>query len=315
MSSDADPSGRRISSLVQYCQRVASNHIDSISSLGELPYSLVKPILERCTAEQLLRLEYNTPHLARDTEEIWRALCFRLYPTSVERYQDDVPESWRTEYTVLEEEEAQRLEAAANRLRTQRLQAEERKKEREVKFTDRVPPAKRARPWGAPPQPKTLFQKTRSEASKIQKNMYTARMIPPMPKAKDYRITKPPNVAFSSTGQSSALNRVTVNTVIQRRPSISTPSASSPPASTSSPLPSSSSSQLVSTASKSSQPQSQSMSPPLPKPGLPNRDETTRVVSPSKSDGLPLKPPSRIKKDPMASLFVPKHRAHSQLSR
>jgi len=51
-----------------------------------------------------------------------------------------------TNRQVLQEEEAQRLEAAANRLRTQRLQAEERKKEREVKFTDRVPPAKRARP-------------------------------------------------------------------------------------------------------------------------------------------------------------------------
>ncbi|KAK7467349.1 hypothetical protein VKT23_004406 [Stygiomarasmius scandens] len=296
-----DASNRRILSLLQYCQRVASNHIDSISSLGELSYPLVKPILERCTAEQLLRLEYNSPHLYRDTEEIWRDLCFRLYPTSVERYQDDEPESWRKQYTVLQEEEAQRLEAAANRLRTQRLQAEERKKEREVKFTDRVPPAKRARPWGAPSQPKSLFQKTRSEASKIQKNMYTARMIPPMVKGKDYRVAKPPSVGFSSAAQTSNFNRVTVNTVIQRRPATVVPSPSA-------------SSQSVSTPSVPSQPQSQSSPSTFPKTVSPKKDETTRV-SPSKSDGLPLKPPSKVKKDPMASLFVPKHRAHSQLTR
>lgn len=65
----------RVPTLVQYCQRVAAVHVDgrwfglsalcirtqrhtAISSLGdELRYDLVKPILERCTVDQLLRLE------------------------------------------------------------------------------------------------------------------------------------------------------------------------------------------------------------------------------------------------------------------
>lgn len=46
---------------------------------------------------------------------------------------------------VLREAEAKRFEELGSRLRTQRLEAEERKKEREVKLTDKVPPPKRAR--------------------------------------------------------------------------------------------------------------------------------------------------------------------------
>ncbi|KAF5373711.1 hypothetical protein D9758_000744 [Tetrapyrgos nigripes] len=297
---------RRVASLVHYCQRVASNHIDFISSLGDLSYPLVKPILERCSAEQLLRLEHNAPHHSLSLilfPEIWKELCFRDHPISVQRYLDEEPESWREQYTVLVEEEHQKFEAAGNRLRIQRLQAEERKKEREVRLTDRVPPAKRARPWG-PSQPKSLFQKTRSEASKIQRTMYNARMVPPMPKGKDYRVTKTPNVDFPfSPEQISALNRVTVNTVVHRRPGISSESQS--PASSSSS--SSSSSQPVNPKPSPSRPQ---ISPPLvPKP-IPKTDEAT-PVSPSKQEDASPKPPLRVNKAP-GSIFMPKHRAYSQ---
>lgn len=49
---------------------------------------------------------------------------------------------------VLHEAEAKRLEEAGTKLRNQRLEAEERKREREVKFTDRLPPPKRTRSTG-----------------------------------------------------------------------------------------------------------------------------------------------------------------------
>lgn len=68
----------RVPTLVQYCQRVAAVHVDgssfphssdlvqqhipAISSLGdELRYELVRPILQRCTVDQLLRLEQASP--------------------------------------------------------------------------------------------------------------------------------------------------------------------------------------------------------------------------------------------------------------
>jgi hypothetical protein len=46
---------------------------------------------------------------------------------------------------LLREAEAHRLEEVALRLRNQRTEAAERKKEREVKLTDRLPPTRRAR--------------------------------------------------------------------------------------------------------------------------------------------------------------------------
>ncbi|KAE9409437.1 hypothetical protein BT96DRAFT_872059 [Gymnopus androsaceus JB14] len=284
---EASGSNRRVQSLLQICQRVAGNNIESISSLGELPFSLVSPILERCSPEQLLRMEDASTHLKKDTEELWRSLCARTYPTMMERHEDTietVPDSWRSHFFVLRKAEAKRLEEVGSRIRSQRREAEERKKEREVKFTDRMPPQKRSRGgWNMPAQPKSLFQKTRSEASKMQKNIYNSRMIPPMPKGKDYRTTGP--TAGSSLllpPQQSYSNRVSVNTVI-RRPMSSTARSSGPCAT----------------------PNAVSPQPIAPSP--------TNSSAPIEQ-AFP-KPSSTAKKDPMASLFVPKHRAYSQRMR
>ncbi|KAF9014051.1 RNA polymerase II transcription factor SIII subunit A-domain-containing protein [Cyathus striatus] len=307
MASDSEsPTYRRIPSLVQLCQRAAASNVDSISTLGDdLAYNLVKPILERCNAEQLLRLEHTSSYLERDTSEIWKNLCYRKYPTVIERYLFDdsgeEPTSWKERYFLLEVAEAKRLEEAASKLRSQRLEAEERKKEREVKLTDRVPPPKRPRTsgWGTSLPQKTLFQKTKSEASKIQKAMYNARILPPMPGAKGYRVLpKSPAVLPSIP---SATNRVTVNTVVKRCPApnpLSSPAPTSPPASKSVPA-------------------------ALPRLTLPNLSGASSSAhsfdakpAPLDShmdvDPRPPKIPKPVKKDPMAMLFVPKHRAHSQ---
>ena len=45
----------------------------------------------------------------------------------------------------LRQAEAKRFEELGSRLRFQRLEAEERKKEKEVKLTDKIPPSKRSR--------------------------------------------------------------------------------------------------------------------------------------------------------------------------
>lgn len=234
-------------------------------------------------------------------------------------------------HQVFREAEAKRLEEVGSRIRSQRREAEERKKEREVKFTDRMPPQKRSRGgcklcpflvlltlltnWlgNMPAQPKSLFQKTRSEASKLQKNIYNSRMIPPMPKGKDYRTTGPITL---STPQESYSNRVSVNTVI-RRPLDSTTASSSGSRATFNAIP----------------PQTNLLSPPkptispFPKLSSLNNDiqltlrkdippSNSGILSSSPIDQSLSRPPSAaVKKDLMASLFVPKHRAYSQRMR
>ena len=147
---------------------------------------------------------------------------------------------------------------------------------------------------------KTLFQKTRSEASKLQKTIYNARVLPPMPTAKSYAVV--PQMAIESSASSSS--RVTVNTVIKRRPS-------------SAPLTLPTLKNVTSETALSAK-SGGSVTLPIPQPLT-----TTRPISVSgpSAGGTPhtSEPPpiaksnkTSIRKDPMASLFVPKRKAYSQ---
>ncbi|KIJ69081.1 hypothetical protein HYDPIDRAFT_105654 [Hydnomerulius pinastri MD-312] len=307
MASDTDASQRRVPTLVSYCQRVLSAHADSISCLGDdIRYDVIKPVLECCSADTLLRLEQSSPYLEEDTPDLWERLCFKSYPLLAEQLTRNggvQPESWRDQYFLLREAEAHRLEEAASRLRSQRMEADERKKEREVKLTDRLPPAKRARGgWATASQPKSLFQKTKNEATKIRMSMYTSRMIPPMPQGKVHRVlpssasAKPPLAPTAKPLNS----QITVKTVTIRRPSTS--SSVPQPMALSTKLTNSALSVSPVTPKRSVHPSS---NPPLSSP--------PPVHSPPQAaEPRPFKPPIQ-RKDPMASLFMPKHRALSQL--
>ncbi|KAG2113678.1 hypothetical protein BD769DRAFT_1630062 [Suillus cothurnatus] len=286
--SDSESQSRRLPTLIvraedvkRYRPRLMVTR-PAISSLGDdaIRYDVIKPVLECCSADTLLRLEQSSPYLENDTSEIWERLSEQYLHEGSE-----APESWREQFFLLREAEAERLELAGSRLRSQRMEAEERKKEREVKITDRLPPPKtcpRVYVWGAPSQPKTLFQKTKSEATKFRSAMYTARLQPPK---RQRTLHTPPR-------PSEPKSMVTVKTVTYKRPStLPAPPQSSgqPPVSALAPPP-----KLATSPSARS-------SKPLP-----------IVQPPSIGEQRPLKPPIN-KKDPMASLFMPKHRTLSQL--
>ncbi|KAF7363685.1 hypothetical protein MSAN_01026100 [Mycena sanguinolenta] len=332
----------RVPTLVQYCQRVAAVHVDAISSLGdELRYDLVKPILERCTVDQLLRLEQASPYLKKDTPEIWKDLCFRTYPTAAERYhrgEIQEPDSWKDQYFVLVEEEARRIEEVGLKIRRQRQEAEERKKEQEIRITTQIPQGKRR--WGATVPPKTLFQKAKSETSRLQKNVYAKPKFPPMLMGKNYRVLPPDNSVLLPPSRSGATStRVTVNTVTHRVsapgstiPKLTTeasqkhsvaplktlPSASSSSASPCS-LPRKDSNVSLTASPSKSTPSSfsfvglSSVAMSSREEGTPSPPKKSRHTSPefSPSDSE-TRPPRPTKRDPVASLFMPKHRAYSQ---
>jgi len=288
MYNDSQTSTHRVPTLVQYCQRVASAHVDSISSLGDgLRFELLKPIIEGCSVDTLLRLEKASPYIENDTTAIWKGACFKAYPLAVDRYRSgelEEPESWRDEYFVLREAEAKRFEELGSRLRVQRLEAEERKKEKEIKLTDKVPLPKRARTgWSTTTQPKSLIQKARSEAHKIQKNIYTARIVPPMPVTKSYA-ARPcgPSSKLLPSPPSSAGSFATAKDVPARR-STSTSSSSSLP----------------------------SRSPVASRP-IAIKNHTRALPQSSPAHIEPRSNESPVKKDSMSSIFMPKHRAHSQ---
>lgn len=46
---------------------------------GGVPYDILKPVLERATAQQLFRLEYHNPYLIEDTGKLWEFHCNREF--------------------------------------------------------------------------------------------------------------------------------------------------------------------------------------------------------------------------------------------
>ncbi|PPQ72115.1 hypothetical protein CVT24_002426, partial [Panaeolus cyanescens] len=224
------------------------------------------------------------------------------------------PVSWKDRYFELQSLEAKRFEEIGSKLRTQRMQADVRKKQREVKFTDKVPVEKRSRTgsgWNTTAAPKTLFEKARAETLKLQRAYAVPRMMP-----KKHRVTPQPfGAPMPATSSSNYSSRVTVKTVVRSVPKAHSSAATS-------------SSHLLTQPSSSHRPNSDALStsasPPVtaqrpvpsnqpsipsPVPNIPARP----LQSPVRPPRIPpsgSKPPPR--KDLMSTLFVPKHRAYSQ---
>ncbi|BFZ21612.1 hypothetical protein BsWGS_24651 [Bradybaena similaris] len=83
-----------VKSLYDLCMQVLIDNIDAIDYVGIIPYSILKPVLERCTAQQLYQLEDYNPHFLEDTDELWEILCQRDFRGC----KPDEMEAWRELY-------------------------------------------------------------------------------------------------------------------------------------------------------------------------------------------------------------------------
>ncbi|XP_074600831.1 transcription elongation factor B polypeptide 3-like [Brevipalpus obovatus] len=81
--------------LEDLCIRVLCDNHDRYEKIGDAPYWLIKPMLEKCTAKQLLDLENHNPRLTEDDDELWKWHCKNEY----REYKREEDESWRDLYT------------------------------------------------------------------------------------------------------------------------------------------------------------------------------------------------------------------------
>ncbi|XP_043940755.1 elongin-A-like isoform X2 [Protopterus annectens] len=96
----------RMMSLFDQCIRVLQNNVESIHEVGGVPFDILEPVLERCTPDQLFRIEDCNPVFVEDTEELWRRHCVRDFKN--EEPMDD--ETWRDMYLRLHEERERKLQ-------------------------------------------------------------------------------------------------------------------------------------------------------------------------------------------------------------
>ncbi|XP_059686637.1 elongin-A-like [Gavia stellata] len=95
----------KMMSLYEQCIRVLRNNIDSIYEVGGVPFSALEPVLERCTPEQLYRIEERNPVLIEDTDQLWHNHCLRDFKNE----KPEAFESWREMYLRLHNAREQRL--------------------------------------------------------------------------------------------------------------------------------------------------------------------------------------------------------------
>ncbi|XP_041933004.1 elongin-A isoform X1 [Alosa sapidissima] len=95
----------KMMSLYEQCIRVLQNNIDSIDEVGGVPFEILEPVMERCTPEQLYRIEECNQHFLEDTDELWMKHCQRDF----KRQSPLEYESWRELYLRLHDEREERL--------------------------------------------------------------------------------------------------------------------------------------------------------------------------------------------------------------
>uniref|UniRef100_A0AAQ4PQF0 Elongin A n=1 Tax=Gasterosteus aculeatus aculeatus TaxID=481459 RepID=A0AAQ4PQF0_GASAC len=95
----------KMMTLYEQCIRVLQNNIDSITEVGGVPFDIMEPVLERCTPEQLFRIEQNNQWFTEESGELWMRHCKRDF----KRESPQEYESWREMYLRLHDERKERL--------------------------------------------------------------------------------------------------------------------------------------------------------------------------------------------------------------
>lgn len=67
-------------SLIQLCVHTLQDNVSRIDECGNLPYEMLKPILERGKPEDMMRIEDYNPRLMEDTGELWEKIVKRHFP-------------------------------------------------------------------------------------------------------------------------------------------------------------------------------------------------------------------------------------------
>uniref|UniRef100_A0A671F3K2 Elongin-A n=1 Tax=Rhinolophus ferrumequinum TaxID=59479 RepID=A0A671F3K2_RHIFE len=105
---------RKMMTLRQQCILVLRNNLNSLLRVGGVPYSVLQPVLESCTPDQLYRLEKYNCVLVKETDQLWKLHCHRYF----KKEKPEELESWREMYLRLQDARQQRLRALTLKIRS-----------------------------------------------------------------------------------------------------------------------------------------------------------------------------------------------------
>ncbi|XP_066149502.1 transcription elongation factor B polypeptide 3-like [Euwallacea fornicatus] len=97
----------KVPSLFNLCCRILQDNLDALEYTGGVPYSILKPILEKATPDQLYQLEFHNPYVIAETDELWQLHCQKEFRN---RKREEM-ETWREMYLRCLDEREARLKA------------------------------------------------------------------------------------------------------------------------------------------------------------------------------------------------------------
>ncbi|UZJ54820.1 hypothetical protein CBS101457_004140 [Exobasidium rhododendri] len=106
--------------LGEMTKKIILQKIHLFDTFGITPFSIVRPILEQCTAKKLWSLEEQSPHLLNHTNYIWKRLCLKEFRDLAQAHgSGDLEEvdHWRALFEVRHSAQLEALEAAAARVK------------------------------------------------------------------------------------------------------------------------------------------------------------------------------------------------------
>ncbi|KAL7414693.1 RNA polymerase II transcription factor SIII subunit A-domain-containing protein [Mrakia frigida] len=254
-----------VSTLKSFASRVLSSHISSLNDIGDTPYSLVAPFLAQCSAIQLGDIELRSPHIRKESRELWKRLVlsdFFEVRIPYEKQEMKEPRNWRKVYIAAHEARQQKELDGKARLKDSYKALEEKREARKLVFDPRIKgePKKSASSsgWSSSSSSKSssssIISKTR-EKTKGYSLSFKQPISRPRPPPRPY------SNPSSSSGSNSSSIRSSSSFVLSRKPSIPPPTPSISTSSNAKPQPTSFSKPISTSTSKLKSKSSSSSSP------------------------------------------------------
>lgn len=138
------------SSLLNMARRGCAKNIDGIIDIGEMPYDMVAPFIRKIqNPEQLRLLEANSPQLAGETIDLWKAFIKR----DIQQWEQKLippknPALWWKVYRKLKREDNAQKAVAEEALKAALSQKSQQKKANSTQIVHAVIPQVKTSRWG-----------------------------------------------------------------------------------------------------------------------------------------------------------------------
>ncbi|EPS44106.1 hypothetical protein H072_1964 [Dactylellina haptotyla CBS 200.50] len=128
--------GDSFPTLFELAKRACIRNVDAIDDVGDLPYSIVRPILQKLeNPKKLETIQENCPHIASETAELWRVFIRRDFgEEALERCHPKDSRRWNILYRKLQREQEVKDHADIEKLKEDMKKLNDKRRKRQAGF-------------------------------------------------------------------------------------------------------------------------------------------------------------------------------------